>query len=349
MSIMPRQNTIPGAMGDNFRNIAELILASGIGQQGQQQPETVNIGGSNILVKRPNDFASRLQNGFGPALQSLAKAQIGMSNVNRRKEFLQGVQQIAQSNTPAEEKINGLIGLYSQHGDDYGLGMKEILDAYQNQSSTQYKLDKQAVDQKRKDFVDSTKVREEFINRPEVKEYTTIDTQVRSMDALLNSAKKGNVKNKVALDQALVTMYNKLTDPNSVVRESEYARTPENLPLVNRLKGAIQKVQAGGAGLTDSDREALVWGAKVIANERGNTFNSTLQQYIDLGNQYGIDQRLITRGLPPHKEYKLSTPKINSQTQPMQPQGEQDVRSQYNMLRSQGMSAEQAKQQLGIQ
>jgi len=167
--------------------------------------------------------------------------------------------------------------------------------------------------QNRQNLIDSTKIREEFLNRPEVKEYTLINTQVNSMDALLKKANEGNLQNKVALDQALITMFNKLTDPNSVVRESEYARTPANLPLANRFSGALQKLEKGGAGLTDKDRNALVWGAKVIANERGNTYNNTLQGYIDLANQYGIESSLITRGLKEHKEFTLEkNPQSNS-------------------------------------
>ncbi len=154
-------------------------------------------------------------------------------------------------------------------------------------------------------FSNSTKLRQEFLNRPETKEYININTQVRSMDALLKKAKEGNIENKVALDQGLITMYNKLTDPNSVVRESEYARTPENLPLANRFSGALQKLQKGGAGLTNSDREALIWGAKVIANERGKTYNETLQGYTDLAGQNDIDVGLVTRGLKPHQDYEL--------------------------------------------
>jgi len=166
--------------------------------------------------------------------------------------------------------------------------------------------------QERQDLLDSTKIREEFLNRPEVKEYTLINTQVKSMDALLGKAKEGDIDNKVALDQALITMFNKLTDPNSVVRESEYARTPQNLPLANRFSGAFQKLEKGGAGLTDSDRDALVWGAKVIANERGNTYNQTLKEYSDLAGKYKIDESLITRGKQPHQEYKFGVGKEKS-------------------------------------
>ena len=172
-------------------------------------------------------------------------------------------------------------------------------------------------DTRRSEFLDTSRIRQEFLNRPEVKEYVTINTNVRTMDTILREAQRTGQVNKVSLDQALITMYNKLTDPNSVVRESEYARTPENLPLVNRLSGAIQKVTKGGAGLTDADRDALVWGAKVIANERGRTFNTALSDYTDLSQRYGMEQELVTRGLQPHQAYTFA----GSPTQGSRPGG----------------------------
>ena len=123
------------------------------------------------------------------------------------------------------------------------------------------------------------------------------------MDALLQKALSGDVQNKVALDQALITMFNKLTDPNSVVRESEYARTPQNLPMVNRIQGAVQKLTKGGAGLTNKDREALVLGAKIIADERGKTYNTTLQEYGDLAGGYDLDPALTLRGMKEHSNF----------------------------------------------
>ena len=168
-------------------------------------------------------------------------------------------------------------------------------------------VSKKDLQQRRGELLDTTRIRQEFINRPEVKEYQTIDTNVRTMDAILREAKTTGQTNYVALDQALVTLYNKLTDPQSVVRESEYARTPENLPLLNRIGGALEKVRRGGAGLTDADREALVWGAKVIANERGRTYSNTLQDYEDLSQRYGMESGLITRGMQPHQAYQFGT------------------------------------------
>jgi len=146
-----------------------------------------------------------------------------------------------------------------------------------------------------------TKLRQEFINRPEVKDYVTVSTNVRAMEGLLDKAvSSGNKENLVAVDQGLITMYNKLTDPQSVVRESEYARTPGNLPVVNRIYGAITKVQQGGAGLTNEDRKALVLGANIILKERGQTYNNALGEYTDLSSKYGLDSSMVTRGMKPY-------------------------------------------------
>ena len=154
-----------------------------------------------------------------------------------------------------------------------------------------------------KDFQTANQLRKEFIDRPEVKEFVTVNTQVKSMDALLKSALSGNMKNQAALDQGLITMYNKLTDPNSVVRESEYARTPENLPTINRIIGAIQKVKEGGAGLTNEDRQALVLGARIIGNERGKEFRRSKESYTSLSGKYGIDPSLVVGTLPDFSGY----------------------------------------------
>ncbi len=151
-------------------------------------------------------------------------------------------------------------------------------------------------------------LRQEFINRPEVKEYVTVATQVKSMDSLLNKAMAGEIKGRLALDQALITMYNKINDPIGTVRESEYARTPENLALINRMQGAIDKISSGGAGLTNEDRKALVFGAKVIANERGRQFNQTRSGYEELAGKMNADTSLVTGTIPSFGEFDLSNP-----------------------------------------
>jgi hypothetical protein len=160
----------------------------------------------------------------------------------------------------------------------------------------------------------ASELRKDLEDRPEVKDFITINTNVKSMDSLLSKALSGDVENKVSLDQALITMYNKLTDPASVVRESEYARTPANLPIVNRFMGAIQKIEQGGAGMTNSDREALVWGAKVIADERGKTYNETLSNFTDLSKEARVKSSMVTRGFKPHIPYGATLGKTKAKS-----------------------------------
>lgn len=178
-------------------------------------------------------------------------------------------------------------------------------------------------------------LRKEFINRPEVKDYVTVATNVKSMDSLLKQALEGGDKNNlVAIDQGLVTMYNKLTDPNSVVRESEYARTPQNLPVVNRILGAISKIQQGGAGLTNEDRAALVLGAKIIANERGGSFQERRDSYTNQALDAGIDPFRVTGTIPPFERFnvgsELTTPSTTQSdtNQPKKPVGRWNPQTQ---------------------
>lgn len=148
-------------------------------------------------------------------------------------------------------------------------------------------------------------LRKEFIDRPEVKDYQLINTQVKSMDSLFTRATQGDLQSKNFLDQALISIFNKINDPSSVIRESEYARTPEGLALANRIQGSISKLAEGGAGLTDLDRRDLVTAAKIIANERGGTYSQTRSGYVNLAQQMSLDPSLITATMPEFSPYQL--------------------------------------------
>lgn len=146
-------------------------------------------------------------------------------------------------------------------------------------------------------------LRTEFQGLQQVKDYQVIKSQVESMDALLNKIKPGEKQSALALDQGLITLFNKVSDPTSVVRESEYSRTPENLSLANRFNGAIKKLEQGGAGLTQQDRESLVFGAKVIADSRGSLYDETLSNYENLAGEFGVKPSLVTSGYGKSKTF----------------------------------------------
>lgn len=77
-----------------------------------------------------------------------------------------------------------------------------------------------------------------------------------------------------AASQGILITFNKLLDPNSVVRESEYARSAEGLSLLGRIEGKYEQLKTGGAGLTATDLKEFV--------DLGNLF---LQNYKDQARQ----------------------------------------------------------------
>ena len=149
------------------------------------------------------------------------------------------------------------------------------------------------------------------------------------MDSLLQNSLQGNLDSHLALDPILITTFNKINDPNSVVRESEYARTSEGLSLSNRFKGSFEKLKKGGSGLTDEDRKSLVQGAKIIANSQGEIFNQTHNRFSAIASKYNLDPDVVTGGLLPFKAYTTDSLR-NTATLGMSDEAKQ----KYNSLKS---------------
>lgn len=139
-----------------------------------------------------------------------------------------------------------------------------------------------------------------------VKRFQEMNSAATGIDAILSDTiSRADNKSKNIGDQALITLYNKILDPMSVVRESEYARTPEGMALMNRLQGFVQKVQAGGSGLTDADRVEIARAAKVLINNAGELYNQKLTDYEGLATGYESDPKLVTGGYQRFSPYDL--------------------------------------------
>lgn len=128
---------------------------------------------------------------------------------------------------------------------------------------------------RKQDFVRG--VRKDMEALPDVKK--AIDRKEKYMSIKAAYEESIGSEDNVAIDQALINLYNKVTDPESVVRESEYKRTGENLPLINKFLGAFEKVKRGGAGLTDEDRKALVDMTKRLYEVSEKRYNARLDEY----------------------------------------------------------------------
>jgi len=150
-------------------------------------------------------------------------------------------------------------------------------------------------------------IRQELKANPIVRDYQDVGGRFQVMQSALEESK--TTKNMVATDQALITLFNKMTDPQSVVRESEYRRTPEDIGLINRIKGKAQKILSGGAGLTQNERNALVSMGNKFYNVYQKRYDETISDYEELAKQSKIDPNLI--GIP-YRRKTTSTQKGTS-------------------------------------
>jgi hypothetical protein len=126
-------------------------------------------------------------------------------------------------------------------------------------------------------------LRKEITGNSFISEGRAVDTRFRSIEAALKSIEvaeeSGDTTQKNFADQAMINLFNKITDPTSVVRESEFARSAAGLSLMQRFEATFRKVQEGGVLEPDARRE-LRDAAKVIADEYKKQLTRDLQPFI---------------------------------------------------------------------
>lgn len=136
----------------------------------------------------------------------------------------------------------------------------------------------------------STGLRKEFNSLGPVKEYREVENKFNVMDKAYEESKKSG--NFVAIDQALITLYNKMTDPNSVVRESEYVRTPQDMAVMDRIKAGMSRLGKGGR-LEPDTRKALMDMATRFRQVYSGKFNDLAQEWREYAIGYGVDPNLV--------------------------------------------------------
>lgn len=147
--------------------------------------------------------------------------------------------------------------------------------------------------QAQRSFKNEMDMRKEFLTLPEVKEYPVIEKQLARVNEAFKRGQTGG--NMVAVDQTLITAFNKMLDESSVVRESEYARTASDLPWFNRIRGGFEKFQQGGAGLTMQERSEIKDMVNKFAKTASDGYNAQVDFYSDLASRYGFRPENIVR------------------------------------------------------
>jgi hypothetical protein len=286
-SVLQQQQEDPGAGKEQFLGGLIESLGSQYLNNIQKKQETQQ----RLALQKEQEDA------FGRKLELEAKydpAKFTFMNLRRKME----------SGVPLTEREqqwrDSLAGIEVQQAIPEGFVAKEakIGDVtYQNQTLLDETSNKETQKTKQQEFLNTSRLRKEFVSLPEVKDYVNIQTQLGAMEGILKDVVSGKTKNLNASDQYLITTFNKIGDPTSVVRESEYLRTEQGLPLANKFIGAYNKILKGGTGVTNDDRQAIIDAARVISAERGKRYNERYSEYEDLSSEYGLNPKHVTRGM----------------------------------------------------
>ena len=136
-------------------------------------------------------------------------------------------------------------------------------------------------------------IRKEIGDDDIIKAYRETNKQVARLEQAMAEARSGKAESLVVVDQALISVFNKMLDPDSVVRESEYARTPSDQALLNQIKGKWEQIKTGGAGLTNVERESIYRMAKHFHESQSNAARMLVDQYKQIAQSAGYDPKLI--------------------------------------------------------
>lgn len=129
-------------------------------------------------------------------------------------------------------------------------------------------------------------LRKEFNGLKRVENYNELAAQVGKMEAAYGEYQKtGQGANFV--DQALITIFNKINDPGSVVRESEFARTAQGLSVLQAIDSKIVSLAKGGV-LNNGAREELLSVARAIFNVEQSSFNELADRYTAITESNGL-------------------------------------------------------------
>lgn len=136
------------------------------------------------------------------------------------------------------------------------------------------------------------KLRDRFVRETQAAQL--LKTQFEQMKSSMAAVKSGGA---AAGSQGVLVTFQKILDPTSVVRESEYARSSSGLSLMNRIEGQWMKIQQGGAGVKPSELQTFVNLAEQWVKNQSAAATLTKEQIDNIATEYGLKPENITREL----------------------------------------------------
>lgn len=126
--------------------------------------------------------------------------------------------------------------------------------------------------------------RKEIAKNPVIKQFGDVQKSKQRIDVAMAEALETN--NFVVVDQALISSFNRLLEPDSVTMVSEYARTSSDAPLINRLTAGLTRPISGGR-LAQADRDALARLSNGIYQTSLGNYSRTLDYFEGIGERRG--------------------------------------------------------------
>jgi LysM repeat protein len=137
-----------------------------------------------------------------------------------------------------------------------------------------------------------------------------IQRQFSVMESAYNRLQSGEALDLNATSQAIISTFNKIIDPTSVVRETEYARSPEGQSLIDALSGRIAALSQGGPGLTPASLKEFVDISRVFVENAQRSIQESGDLAAQNAKAFGLDASLL--GLPGTPSSGGGTVSLNS-------------------------------------
>ena len=124
-----------------------------------------------------------------------------------------------------------------------------------------------------------------------------LQRQAGMMDAGMTAARRGDL---AAGAQTVLVTFQKILDVLSVVRSEEYKRSAEGQSVQNRIRGSIERLSKGGAGLPMAELEKFATLAHELAAAQHTPYIAgTKSRLGKTADRYGIPHELIFEGESP--------------------------------------------------
>jgi hypothetical protein len=118
-----------------------------------------------------------------------------------------------------------------------------------------------------------------------------MNRQRQLMQTGLDAARRGDLAQGA---QAVLVTFQKILDPPSVVRESEYNRSGAGLAMMDRVRGAYERLVQGGAGVPLTELEKFAQLAdEAIKAQSGGYIQAVKGRLGKVADHYGIPHDLV--------------------------------------------------------